>query len=60
LAGGKRAALKAFRWISEAVKPIPKVRGLWYRVAIRGLYGVRGPDWAPVIEYGDNGWRMRK
>jgi glycosyltransferase involved in cell wall biosynthesis len=62
LQGSKRAALKAFRWISEAVKPIPKVRGLWYRAAIRGLYRVGGPDWPPVIEYGEEGesWRLRR
>jgi hypothetical protein len=60
LDGGWGAAVKAFRWINEAVKPIPKVRGLWYRVAMRSLYGMRGPDWAPVIEYGENGWRLRE
>jgi glycosyltransferase involved in cell wall biosynthesis len=60
LPGGRRAALKAVRWISEAVTPIPKVRGLWYRLAMRGLYGMRGPDWPPVIEYGDEGWRLRR
>ena len=60
LQGSKRAALKAFRWISEAVKPIPKVRGLWYRAAIRGLYGMGGPDWPPVIEYRENGWELRR
>ncbi len=60
LHGGRRAALKAFRWISQTVKPIPKVRGLWHRVAIRGLYRVPGPDWPPVIEYGDEIWRLRR
>ena len=60
LRGGRRAALKAVRWISEAVKPIPKVRGLWHRVAIRNLYGMRGRDWPPVIEYGVEGWRLRR
>jgi hypothetical protein len=60
LRGGGSAALKALRWISEAVKPIPKVRGLWHRVAIRSLYGMRGPDWPPVIEYGEEGWRLRR
>jgi len=60
LDGGRRAALKAFRWISEAVKPVPKVRGLWYRLAIRSLYGMRGPDWSPVIEYGEGGWRLQR
>src|SRR6266849_4608872 len=60
LHGGRRAALKAFRWISQTLKPIPKVRGLWHRVAIRGLYRVPGPDWPPVIEYGDEIWRLRR
>ncbi len=60
LHGGRKAALKAFRWISGAVKPIPKVRGLWHRLAIRGLYGMRGPDWPRVIEYGENSWRLRR
>jgi glycosyltransferase involved in cell wall biosynthesis len=56
----KKAALKAFRWMSRAVKPIPKLRGLWQRVAIRSLYGMRGADWAPVIEYGEDGWRLQR
>ena len=61
LAGNRRAALRVFRWVSRAVKPIPKVRGLWQRVAMRGLYGMRGPDWAPVIEYdGESGWRFAR
>jgi glycosyltransferase involved in cell wall biosynthesis len=62
LQGSRRAALKAFRWVSEAVKPIPKVRGLWYRAAIRGLYRTGGPDWPPVIEYGEEeeSWRLRR
>lgn len=59
LRGSGRAALKVFRWISKAVKPIPKVRGLWHRVAMRGLYGTRGRDWPPLIEYGEDGWRLR-
>jgi hypothetical protein len=58
LARPQRAALKAFRWISDAVKPIPKVRGLWYRAAIRSLYAMRAADWSPVIEYAENDWRM--
>jgi hypothetical protein len=28
---------------------------------MRGLYGMRGPDWAPVIEYdGEIGWRFAR
>ena len=60
LQGSRRAAVKAFRWISEAVKPIPKVRGLWHRAAIRNLYWMRGRDWPEVIEYGERGWELRK
>ena len=60
LRGSRRAALKAFRWVSAAVKPIPKVRGLWHRAAIRSLYGMRGSDWPPSIEYGETGWRLRR
>ncbi len=59
LRGGRRAALKAFRWVSRTVKPIPKVRGLWQRVAIGGLHDVPGPDWPPMIEYRENSWRLR-
>jgi len=55
-----KAALKAFRWMSGAVKTIPKLRGLWQRVAMRGLYGMRGRDWPPVIEYGEDGWRLQR
>lgn len=60
LDGSKKAVLKALRWMSRAVKPIPKLRGLWQRVAMRGLYGMRGRDWPPVIEYGEDGWRLRR
>ncbi len=60
LLGSERAALRAFRWISEAVKPIPKVRGLWYLAAMRNLYWMRGRDWPEVIEYGERGWELRR
>jgi glycosyltransferase involved in cell wall biosynthesis len=60
LRGSERAALRAFRWISDAVKPIPKVRGLWQRAAMQNLYWMRGRDWPEVIEYGDRGWELRK
>jgi glycosyltransferase involved in cell wall biosynthesis len=51
---------KAFRWISRTVKPIPKVGGLWQRLAVRGLYGLPGPDWPPVIEYKREMWGFRR
>ncbi|HKW56450.1 MAG TPA: glycosyltransferase family 2 protein [Candidatus Acidoferrum sp.] len=52
------AALRLFRWVSRTVKPIPKVRGLWHRLAIKGLYRIPGPDWPPVVVEADEGWRL--
>lgn len=59
-----RRTVKCFRWITRAVRRIPKVRGLWYRMAIKNLYSLPAPDWPPVIENrdgrgasGDNGRR---
>jgi glycosyltransferase involved in cell wall biosynthesis len=60
LRGSRRAAVKAFRWVTNAVKRIPKVRGVWYRAAIKNLYWMRGRDWPAVIEYGSDGWELRK
>lgn len=51
--------LKAIRWIGRAVRPIPKVRGAWQRLAIRGLYRVPGPDWAPMIVRAAGGWELQ-
>lgn len=59
LTGFRKTAIKTFRWISEAVKPIPKVRGLWHRAAVRGLYQLPARDWPAVIEYGEDAWRFR-
>jgi glycosyltransferase involved in cell wall biosynthesis len=49
---------KLIRKVSRLVQPIPKVRGLWWRLALRGLYTFPGPDVPPVIEYRDGTWRM--
>jgi len=53
------ALIKTFRWLDRAVKPIPKLRGVWQRVAMRGLYHLPGPDWTPVIVEGSDGWVAR-
>ncbi len=53
-------SIKLFRAISHAVKPIPKVRGLWQRIAINGLYHLPAPDWAPVIENHQGKWVFRQ
>lgn len=49
-------SIKLFRRISRAVKPIPKVRGLWQRLVINSLYRRSGPDWPPVIQYHYDKW----
>lgn len=50
--------LRAFRWTSRTVKPIPKVRGLWQRLAMNGLYRIPGPDWPPVIVESGGHWQV--
>jgi len=52
-------ALKAFRWVSRAVKPIPKVRGFWQRVVMKGLYRLPGADLPPIIQDQRNKWVLR-
>jgi len=52
-------SLKLFRQWSNAVKYIPKVRGLWQRVVIDSLYRIPGPDWPPVIRYENDKWVNR-
>ena len=54
------AAIRYFRVVSHAVMRIPKVGGIWNRTLIRGLYELPGPDWAPFIECGSEGWEMRR
>jgi glycosyltransferase involved in cell wall biosynthesis len=51
-------ALKMFRGISRAAQRVPKVRGLWQRVAMRSLYRMPGPDWPAVIKYQDDRWKF--
>jgi len=49
-------SLRAFRRLSSAVQSIPKVRVLWQRAIINGLYRIPGPDWPPVIKYREKNW----
>ena len=56
----RAGAVKAFRRVSSAVKNIPKVRGLWQRVALKGLYHLAGPDRPPVVEDQENKWVIRE
>jgi glycosyltransferase involved in cell wall biosynthesis len=52
-------SLKLFRQWSNAVKSVPKVRGLWQRFLIDGLYRIPGPDWPPLIRYENDQWVYR-
>jgi len=54
----KSGTVRLMQRMSQAVKPIPKVRGLWQRGVINTLYRVPGPDWPPVIHYGWDSWFM--
>ena len=52
-------AVKLFRRVSSAVKNIPKVRGIWQRVALKSLCHLAGPDWPPVVVDQENQWVIR-
>jgi glycosyltransferase involved in cell wall biosynthesis len=52
-------AVKLFRRVSSAVKNIPKVRGIWQRVALKSLYRLAWPDWPPVVVDKENKWVIR-
>ena len=55
----RAAAVKVFRRVSSAVKNIPKVRGIWQRVALKSLYRLAWPDWPPVVVDQENKWVIR-
>jgi glycosyltransferase involved in cell wall biosynthesis len=56
--GGK--ALKIVGRIGRAVRPIPVVRGIWRILVMDSLYRLPGPDWAPVIKFPGDKWRLYK
>jgi glycosyltransferase involved in cell wall biosynthesis len=53
-------AVKVFRRVSSSVKNIPKVRGIWQRLALKSLYHLAGPDWPPVVADQENKWVIRE
>jgi hypothetical protein len=55
-----RRSLRVFRRIARVAGRIPKIRGLWQRIVMRGLYRLPGPDWPPVIEHRANVWAFRR
>ena len=55
----RAGALRVFRHVSNVVKNIPKVRGIWQRLALKSLYHLAGPDWPPVVVDQENKWVIR-
>lgn len=55
-----RRTVRFFRWTTRVVRSIPKVRGLWYRLAIKSLYRLPGPDWPPIIVEEGKQWVIRR
>jgi hypothetical protein len=53
-------AVKVFRRVSSSVKNIPKVRGIWQRLALKSLYHLAGPDCPPVVADQENKWVIRE
>jgi hypothetical protein len=53
-------AVKVFRRVSSSVKNIPKLRGIWQRVALKSLYRLAWPDWPPVVVDQENKWVIRE
>jgi glycosyltransferase involved in cell wall biosynthesis len=56
----RATAVKVFRRVSSSVKDIPKVRGIWQRVALKSLYHLALPDWPPVVVDQENKWVIRE
>jgi glycosyltransferase involved in cell wall biosynthesis len=52
--------IRAFRRIDRRIIRIRKVRYLWRKLVIRGLYELPGPDWPPVIRYGPRRWVLSR
>jgi hypothetical protein len=52
----RAAAVKLFRRVSSAVKNIPKVRGIWQRIALKNLYHLAGP----MVVDQENKWVIRR
>ena len=53
-------AVRMIRRVTRAVRNIPKVRGLWQRLASKSRYGLAGPDLPPIVEDQENKWVIRE
>lgn len=56
----RAGAVKIIRRVTSAVRNIPKVRGLWQRIALKSLYKFAGPDLPPIVEDQENKWVIRE
>jgi glycosyltransferase involved in cell wall biosynthesis len=54
-----RRTVKFFAWMTRMTRRIPKVRGIWYHLAIKSLYRLAGPDWPPIIVEDGKQWVIR-
>jgi len=55
-----RRTVKLFRGMTHTLQRIPKVRGVWYRLAIKSLYRLPGLEWRPIIVEDGEHWAIRK
>lgn len=51
-------AARLFRRVGRSVRSIPKVRGLWQRLAMKPLYHLPASDFPPAIRYGVDSWYL--
>jgi hypothetical protein len=64
----ERVKIHSVGWRGQSVSPcfqlglknIPKVRGIWQRLALKSLYQLAGPDWPPVVADQENKWVIRE
>ena len=61
---GLRMYRGMFRRLDQAIRRIPKVRGVWQRAVVNPwmnhLYRGRSAEWPPVIEFKSGQWRFRE
>jgi glycosyltransferase involved in cell wall biosynthesis len=53
------AAFAAFQRLSRAALRVPALNVLWRNTVMTLLTRLPGPDWAPVIRYGNHTWTLR-
>lgn len=51
-------SVKLFRRLNQFAQSVPKLRVLWNRTIMHALYRLPGPDWAPVIRFQHDKWKI--